>query len=231
MTTGISLVREHAERMLPPRSLWVSFPLGRPLGKPADPAFQHRVVAAALDLLDRPTGPVLADFPEDAPSIDVQSAPACPVAFVKDSGADQTWQTRLTNELHLLKPWHDFGRRRRGRSAVGVSDSAIDEIVSRLGELLDADPLTVPDLKWFKHAIEDAKTFYIEALTAQPGEYAIDAIANILWTETDLGKAMQIFYRWFHEHPRVKLFARIVAPRQVVDQPGSQASDVRSSPV
>ena len=32
MTTGISLVRENTASMRPPRALWVSFPLGRPLG-------------------------------------------------------------------------------------------------------------------------------------------------------------------------------------------------------
>ncbi|MGB1538895.1 MAG: selenoprotein B, partial [Pseudomonadales bacterium] len=59
MTTGISLIRENTASMQPPRALWVSFPLGRPLGKPGDPAFQHRVISAALDLLNRNDGPVL----------------------------------------------------------------------------------------------------------------------------------------------------------------------------
>ena len=50
-TTGISLVREHTEKVRPPRALWVTFELGRPLGRPDDPPFQQRVVRAALDLL------------------------------------------------------------------------------------------------------------------------------------------------------------------------------------
>ena len=69
-TTQISLIREHTERMRPPRALWVSFELGRPLGVPDDAAFQTRVVMAALDLLSAEEGPVLADFPEDAPQAD-----------------------------------------------------------------------------------------------------------------------------------------------------------------
>ena len=47
MTVSIALVRENAESLQPPRSLWVSFPLGRPLGVPNDAAFQHRVIDAA----------------------------------------------------------------------------------------------------------------------------------------------------------------------------------------
>ena len=80
--------------MQPPRSLWVPFPLGRPLGVPHDTAFQHRVIAAALALLDRPSGPVLEDFPEDAPPVAEDAAPACPVSFQRP--ADPTsWVDRL----------------------------------------------------------------------------------------------------------------------------------------
>ena len=57
MTTGISLVRENAQSLQPPRSLWVPFPLGRPLGKPGDPEFQLDVIEAALALLARESGP------------------------------------------------------------------------------------------------------------------------------------------------------------------------------
>ena len=65
MTTGISLVRENAASIQPPRSLWVTFPLGRPLGVPGDPAFQHGVIRAALALLETRSGPILADYPLD----------------------------------------------------------------------------------------------------------------------------------------------------------------------
>ena len=50
-TVGISLVREHSEKIRPPRALWVPFMLGRPLGAPDAPDFQRRVLRAALELL------------------------------------------------------------------------------------------------------------------------------------------------------------------------------------
>ncbi|MEX1302883.1 MAG: hypothetical protein AB1Z16_12040 [Desulfotignum sp.] len=53
----------------PPRALWVPFVLGRPLGRPGDPAFQMRVTLAALALLESETGPVLIDFPDNAPDV------------------------------------------------------------------------------------------------------------------------------------------------------------------
>ena len=67
--------------MQPPRALWVPFPLGRPLGKPADPAFQINVILAALALLHRDHGSVLEDFPRDVPTLEATEAAACPVSF------------------------------------------------------------------------------------------------------------------------------------------------------
>ena len=66
-TTLISLIREHTEQVRPPRALWVPFDFGRPLGIPGDADFQRRVVLAALSLLDANEGPVLVDYPEEAP--------------------------------------------------------------------------------------------------------------------------------------------------------------------
>ena len=62
-TVSISLLREVAERVRPPRTLWVPFPLGYPLGEPGRPEIQERVLAAALDLLRRHSDrPILEDF-------------------------------------------------------------------------------------------------------------------------------------------------------------------------
>src|SRR3954465_10073527 len=67
-TVAIALIRPQAENTKPPRALWVPFELGRPLGPPSDPAFQKRVLLAALGLLERHDGPVLlTDFPDDDP--------------------------------------------------------------------------------------------------------------------------------------------------------------------
>jgi hypothetical protein len=63
-TVGISLVRGQAVAARAPRMLHCEFPLGRPLGRPDDPDFQHQVLAAAFDLLPRTDAPVLNDFPE-----------------------------------------------------------------------------------------------------------------------------------------------------------------------
>ena len=218
MTTGISLVRENTASMQPPRALWVSFPLGRPLGVPGDAAFQHRVIDAALALLDRPEGPVLEDYPEDAPAVELEAVAACPISFARrDDGAD-TWEARLTAELATLRPWHDVARRRRrGRTLVGASQHSPEDNVAALGRALDAQERP-KDIKWLKHAIEDLKTLYLEAMTAQPGQHDAPAVERRFWKETRLGEALLHLYDAFQEDPdpRQQLVARMIAPREAV---------------
>jgi len=63
-TVVIQLLRHIARAVRPPRALWVPYPLGYPLGAPDDPALQHRVLAAALALVEDQAAepPVLRDF-------------------------------------------------------------------------------------------------------------------------------------------------------------------------
>lgn len=62
-TVVLQLLRSVAEAVRPPRALWVPFPHGFPLGAPGDAALQHRVLGAALVLLDEPgPPPVLRSF-------------------------------------------------------------------------------------------------------------------------------------------------------------------------
>lgn len=62
-TITIGSIREQLYNTLPPRGLFCDFPLGRPIGKPNDTGFQHKVIAHALSLLESPTQ-VIQDFTE-----------------------------------------------------------------------------------------------------------------------------------------------------------------------
>ena len=53
-TVALGSIKSQIETTAPPRGLWCDFPLGRPLGVPSDAEFQHRVLRAALNLLDSP---------------------------------------------------------------------------------------------------------------------------------------------------------------------------------
>lgn len=63
-TVVLQLLREVAQRVRPPRALFVPFPHGYPLDRPSDPVRQHSVLEAALRLLEDPTlkPPVLVGY-------------------------------------------------------------------------------------------------------------------------------------------------------------------------
>lgn len=197
-TTGISLVREHTERIRPPRALWVTFELGRPLGAPDDPAFQDRVLSAALRLLEAPSGPVLADYPEPAPEADMTGW-ACPVSFAapapsSDLSPAEALAAEVRREIAELAPWHARAVARAGRTTVGVAGLPMPDAATLLAGLLDGTArapagLTLADAA--KRASEDLKAFYLEALLAQPGAPPTPArAADWLWGETALGRLL-----------------------------------------
>jgi hypothetical protein len=63
-TVAIQLLREVAERVRPPRALFVPFRHGYPLDTPENPKRQHAVLEVAIQLLEEPSSklPVLVDF-------------------------------------------------------------------------------------------------------------------------------------------------------------------------
>jgi hypothetical protein len=63
-TVTLVLLRVVAERVRPPRALFVPFRHGYPLGAPDDPPRQRAVLEAALRLLEDPSlgPPVLVDY-------------------------------------------------------------------------------------------------------------------------------------------------------------------------
>ena len=63
-TVVIQLLREVAEKVRPPRALFVPFRHGYPLDAPDDPHKQHTVIEVALKLLEDPSlkPPVLVDY-------------------------------------------------------------------------------------------------------------------------------------------------------------------------
>ena len=186
-TTGISLVREHTEAMAPPRSLWVPFPLGRPLGAAGDAAFQHRVIAAALALFDRPEGPVLEDFPEPAPVGGSSEPWSCPVRFARAAVGDVAGTARA--ELAGLATWHELATRRRGRTAAVTSGLAVEQCLEVVVDACEAG--RTDDVRRLKAAVEDLKTHYAEAVTARPGNPPAGAVDAMLWNESALGRLLR----------------------------------------
>ncbi|MGZ0187262.1 MAG: hypothetical protein ACKVH0_04525 [Alphaproteobacteria bacterium] len=200
-TTLIALVREHAEAIKPPRSLWVPFELGRPVGAPEDAAFQRRVIHAALGLLERPSGPVLEDYPEEAPTdadtSETDEGWACPVSFAAPATVgDESFAGRLAHEVAQLKPWHETWKRRKGASGMGAAGADIDALAAFIGGFADGDnaPSPVPEATMadaMKLSVNDLMTFYQEAANAQPGAAGdSQQVSDWFWGETVAGQTL-----------------------------------------
>jgi D-proline reductase (dithiol) PrdB len=228
-TTGIALFREIAMSMKPPRILWVSFPLGRPLGKPGDAAFQTEVIQHTLALLDETEGPILQDYPVDLPDV-ATPPPACPVSF-QQKNEDHSWRGRLRREMGTLTPWYELGFKRRGRTTVGVSGSSVEGIIEGLTSWPDDQDQDFPDPVWLKSALEDLKAFYSEALTAQPGDYEAGYSERVIFQDTVLGELIVCYVEYFEAIEPNHPFVRAIASREqlkrstgnwAVDQSGNK---------
>ena len=226
-TTQISLVKEHTAAIVPPRALWVSFPLGRPLGVPGDAGFQRNVLLAALGLLEQPGGPVLEDYPLDAPAVETaeEDAVACPVSFSQALSGDPVED--FLQEMAALKPWYDIAFERRGRSTVGLSGLPPAEAARYIRDFIK-DPGRAPyrpELSLglaLRLACEDVKSFYLEACGAQPGALSHEAMFQWFWTQTMAGKAYQQLCEVCMDHAdrSVRVFGRSnLVPRAVLHAP------------
>ena len=194
-TTQISLIREHTEATDPPRALWVPFEFGRPFGAADAPDFQRRVLGAALALLEAGSGPLIEDFPEDAPEAGMIEGWACPVNLAPPPADDGAPAARLAAELARLRPWHDLWTRNRGRSTVGASCCEIEAAARYMAAFLDqAEPEPprdgLPAAELLKLVVEDVKAFYVEAALAQPGQGSSEAAAESFWGDTEAGRIM-----------------------------------------
>ena len=190
-------MREHTKALAPPRALWVPFMLGRPFGVPNDAAFQHKVLLAALQLLERESGPVLEDFPQDAPHQKLTPAPenlVCPVSFPKMK-SEGTLAEMLDDEVVQLQAWHEVATKLRGRTTLGVTGLSPLQLADYLKAWLnhrapqpfrnDISPGVA-----LKQACDELNAFYLEAKSVQPGEHSAASVQNWFWLETALGKAI-----------------------------------------
>jgi hypothetical protein len=195
-TAQVSLIREQTAAAKPPRALWVPFMLGRPFGAPNEPDFQRRVLRHLLSLFERQAGPVLEDFPEDAPAGGGGTADfVCPVSFAAAKPAAGGLAGAVLEEVAELGPWYELARRRRGRTTVGVFGSGVESATRHVISYLKGAPETSPDPAWsagmaVKRACDDLKAYYYEAVAAQPGNLDAGAIERWFWSETAAAQAL-----------------------------------------
>ena len=192
-TVAIALVREHAERVRPPRALWVPFYFGYALGKPDDPEFQHQVIYAALSTLDAGSGPVLADYPEDAGPIGLPQASE--LSAIETNGSAKTLDA--AGEITALRGYYERWQQQRGHTAVGITGipqrrfRGIIRFLEAYAASDDADmderPADVSVPQFVRYCADDLKAFCYEARMAQRPNDSETDIHRWFWGETAVG--------------------------------------------
>lgn len=172
----ISLVRGTVERLRPPRALHCEFPLGRPLGRPGDPAFQRSVLDAAFGLLARPAGPVLEVFPEQI--TDEGDVPVSCAVPPQVSGGPPAAQ-----EARAYRPSYDRQLARSGRTLLGraIGPDQVPAVVAGLAAVAGGESWAAAGLPPAAPAdvAMDVRAYYEEAAlalsSAAPGARSVEA--------------------------------------------------------
>ncbi len=203
--------------MRPPRSLWVPFPLGRPLGPPGAREFQTDVLRSLLGLFEMQQpedGSIIVDYPREAPESGEGEVWACPVSLPQPEQTSEkgVLQTSLDREVELLLPWYEEAR--RGKLAVGVSGLGVKDVTlltKLLVQYAFSEKVEVPaGAAWpmpalVKYVADDLKSIYSEATAFQKAddERRVNtnpyALQHWLFGETVLGETLYRVAQRFRE--------------------------------
>ncbi len=187
-TVVLSSVRNVAERMHPPRALHCEFPLGRPLGRPGDPEFQQRVLAAAFALLEQPDGPVLEDFPDA-----IESAGGEPLACPMPPRYDPSLPAAVDEARALRDAW-DRSFAATGRTTVGrcLDADGIPDALAALVKISQGTDWKQAGLPGSPIEIaHDVRSYYqelaVELASGPPGPWAVE---RWFYDETEAGRVL-----------------------------------------
>jgi hypothetical protein len=192
-TVVLASVRVQAEKTRPPRALWSPAMLGRPVGEPGDPAFQMRLIRAALALLERTDGPViLEDFPDDPPGWTDNPGWVAPPTMPRDAtGSAAEWQSAFAAELTALLPLWQAAQARFGRTSIGLSFQAPEAWPAFATAFLDGGlpsvaALDTPALA-LRFLCDDIKALYGEAAQAVGPAPSANQVDTWFWRQTIAG--------------------------------------------
>jgi hypothetical protein len=190
--------------------------LGRPFGPPSDPAFQRRVLLAALRLLERPDGPVLIeDFPDDDPRAQPDPAwrPPLPAA-APAAGSAPALAAQLDAEIGQLRPAHERWLAGHRRTTVGLSAFSIEDCARYVADWLRGaappsrrEGISAPLLLRF--AVDDLKAYCLEAAAAGAAKPSSRQLGDWLWNDSATGAAIRALRAAYlaSEDGRLKLIA------------------------
>lgn len=184
------------------------------------------MLTAALSLLEAESGPVLVDFTEDAPRSAHDMGPlACPVNFAprfeEITDMDRV-VAAFVQEAAQLRNWYDLAVEKRQRTTFSGAFASPEKTVAVITDTLKGK---TPDLDGWEGSLAaalrmagtDIKAFYLEAVTAQPGQPTNSASLNDwFWGETAAARAINELKRLClqSEDPEMRVLGQVhLVPR------------------
>jgi hypothetical protein len=171
--------------------------IGPAVRSPSDPAFQKRVILAALRLLERERGPVIIeDSADDDPRAEPDPAwrrPLFPSAA--GEGSADSLAARLEAEIVQLQGAHRLWVAQHGRSTVGLSGLAIGECAEYVADWLRGNAPPSPREGFsapliLRFAVDDVKAYCLEAAAAGAAKPSSRQLGDWFWNETVTGAAI-----------------------------------------
>jgi hypothetical protein len=188
-TITLVSMRPVAEKIAPPRAYHGEFPLGRPLGRPGDPEFQHGVLAQAFALLERTEGPVLESHPEVIE--ETADAVSCRLPPSYDGDASPA-----VEEARGIRKAYDRIRDRRGVTSVGrvIDADGVPAAIEALEQIVAGThfkEVALPGKNTIAVA-HDIRTYYEEAAVELAEGPPADGRAIEAWffEKTEAGKTL-----------------------------------------
>ena len=197
----IGLVKLHLEKTTPPRSLWVPFELGRPVGPPANPEFQREVLEQALRMVETEENTTIQDFEKNDPRY--VANPAWTAPGLKD-------HSTVADECAELQSFYQRQCVDKSRTSVGVAKTKITELANLFDEAYTQNSFKklrddISARLMFRLAIDDLKAYYIEAALADHNSPSSQQLHDWLWHDTLLGRQMRELRHRFMDSGDVKL--------------------------
>jgi hypothetical protein len=189
-TISLLANRSQAELVGPPRGLFCEFPLGRPLGKPLDPAFQRSVLDAAFALLPRTDGPIIESF--DVVIEDESDQPlSCPIPPRLDPN-----EPAAVSEARGLRAARDRGVERMGTTQVGrvVDADGVPDAIRAFVDVVEGTPWNAVEYAGGNPTtlLMDIRAYYEEAaLGLSDGVPAARAAETWYYQSTSMGELVR----------------------------------------
>jgi len=176
-TVALGSIKNQIESTAPPRGLWCDFPLGRPLGVPLDPEFQHRVLSAALELLAS-SEPVFAEY--DVSIVDDGTeVMACPLPPRHDPDAHPA-----IDEANGLRPAYERAIAKYGNRVGAGRTVEVDGITAAIGAFIriaDGVPWKEAGVPGIPARVSQDIRGYYETAALALSDHAPSAWAGARW--------------------------------------------------